>query len=78
MPLDCIISTDNQDTGLTPPHACACTKPWQWFPTTYIMAFFCVQCVEVIGHCLFCWYSFHAAGMQVNNGIYHNISSDKQ
>jgi hypothetical protein len=42
MPLDCIISSDNQDMGITPPHACAGTKPWPGFPTSYIVVFFCV------------------------------------
>jgi uncharacterized protein YsxB (DUF464 family) len=45
MPLGCIISKDNQDTGLTPPHACACTKPWPGFPTSYIVVLFGVQYV---------------------------------
>jgi len=62
---------DNQDTGLTPPHACVYIKPWHGFPTFYIVVFFSVQCVEVRGDCLFCWYYFHDVGMQVNSGIYH-------
>ena len=34
-------------TGLKPPYvSCAYTKPVHWFPTSYVMVFCCVQCVQ--------------------------------
>ena len=40
---------------LTPPHLCACHKPWRGFPTPDVVVFF-VLSEKVRGDCSFCWY----------------------
>ena len=41
-------------TVLTQPHFFSCPKSGQWFPTSYIVVFFCIQCLEMRGSYLFC------------------------
>ena len=44
--------TGNPLTGLTPPYCCACPKPGQEIPTSYVVIFLIVN--EVRGDCSVC------------------------